>query len=247
MNNTHLLSLAWLGIGVMLAAPAVAQVERSGGGPSAQLLQQYQQAMSQSTQLQADNSKLKKDLDQARQQLKSLQQELATLKAGAGSAQTQLTALNAAHQGAMKELEQSKAKMLELIARFRETTTSLRGVEGERSQLQMQLQQSRSALTECADRNVQLAKLNAEVMDRYLHQGLFAHLREAEPFTQLERTRNENLALEDRERLEQLHVQKPVQPAAAPASGAGASPSDAGPAADSGTTGAPAPSAGAVP
>jgi chromosome segregation ATPase len=223
--------VAWFGIGVVLAAPALAQVERSGGGPNAQVLQQYQQAMSQSTQLQADNSKLKRDLDQAQQQLKSAQLELATLKAGAGSAQSQLTALNAAHQGAMKELEQSKAKMLELIARFRETTTSLRDVEGERSQLQAQLQQHRTALNECADRNVQLAKLNAEVMDRYLHQGLFAHLRDAEPFTQLEKTRNDNLALEDRERLEQLHVQRPAPPAAA----------------DSGTTGAQAPPTGTAP
>jgi chromosome segregation ATPase len=191
-----------------------AQVQRSGGGASAQLVQQYQQALSEKTQLQADNDKLKKDLDEAKQQLQAANKELTALKSGSGAAQAQLTAAQAAAASANQALELTKTRMQELVDRFRDTATSLREVETERSRLQQESAQEKASFDQCAERNYQLYQVDGEVLDRYEHQGLFSHLASAEPFTRIKRTQIENFVDEYRARAEELRVQKTPEPVA---------------------------------
>jgi len=194
------------------AATVQAQVERTGGGANAQLMQQYQQAEAQITSLQAENARQKKDLEDAKSQLEAVRRQLEAAKSGAGQTQAALAAAQAAGQSNAQALEQSKARLQELVDRYRETVASLRGLETDRSQLQQQLAQSKSEFDQCAERNYQLYQVDAEVLDRYEHQSVFAHLAKAEPFTQLERTRIANLVDEYRARAEQLRVQKAAGP-----------------------------------
>jgi len=193
------------------AGRGIAQVERSGGGANAQLAAQYQQAIAERTQLQAENDKLKKDLDEAKKQLHAATTQLTGARAGVSSTQTQLAAALASSQGSAQALEQSKARMQELVDRFRDTATSLRSVEAERTQLQQQLAQGKTDLDRCADSNYKLYELDREVLDRYEHQGPFSYLARAEPFTRLKRTQIENFVDEYRARAEQLRVQKTPQ------------------------------------
>jgi len=194
-----------------VATPSEAQVERSGGGASAQLAQQYQQVLAERTQLQADNDKLKKDLDTAKQQLQAAGQQLTQLKAGAGANQAQLAAAQQASQNASQQLEQTRSRLQELVDRFRETATNLRDVETDRSQLQQQLTQSKREFDQCAERNYQLYQVDGEVLDRYEHQGMFSYLSRAEPFTRIKRAQIDNLVDDYRARGEQLRVQKTPQ------------------------------------
>jgi colicin import membrane protein len=197
----------------LVIAAADAQVERSGGGASAQLIQQYQQVLAQRTQLQADNDKLKKELDDTSKQLKEARQQLAALKSG-GATQEALSAAQATAQNATKALEQSKARMKELIDRFRETATNLKEVETERSRLERQQQLAQAAMDQCTRNNAQLYQINSDVLDRLEHQGLFSHLAASEPFTRIKRTQNENLAYEDHQRAESLRVPSASEPSA---------------------------------
>jgi chromosome segregation ATPase len=190
------------------AGRGVAQVERSGGGANAQLAAQFQQAVAERTQLQAENDKLKKDLDEAKKQLQAATTQLTAAKAGAGTTQAQLAAAQASSQSNAQALEQSRARLQELVDRYRDTATTLREVETERSHLQQQLAQSKTDFDVCAERNYQLFQVDGEVLDRYEHQGAFSYLARAEPFTRLERTRIENLVDEYRARAEELRVQK---------------------------------------
>jgi chromosome segregation ATPase len=207
-----MLGLAW-------AQGALAQVQRSGGGANAQLAQQYQQVVAERAQLQADNDKLKKQLDDAKKQLQAAQQQLGATKKGATASAAQIAAAQAAAQASAQSLEQSKSRMQELVGRFRDTAVTLRGVESERSQLQQQLAQSKSDFDRCAERNYQLYQLDAEVLDRYEHEGTLSHVARAEPFTRIKRVQVENLVDEYKVRAEELRVQRATPAPAATGSG----------------------------
>jgi chromosome segregation ATPase len=201
---------------------ARAQVERSGGGVNAQLAQQYQQAVAERTKLQAENARLKKQLDDANKQLQASAQQLKSARQGAVAAravEAQLAAAQASSQSNARSLEQLKSKSEELVGHFRDTVATLRGVESERAQLKQQLLQARAARDQCAERNNQMFQINADVLDRYEHQGVFGRMAQAEPFTRIKRTQIENLVLEDRQRVEQLRVERQKDPAATPSAG----------------------------
>jgi chromosome segregation ATPase len=200
-------SVVILGLALCGSHGALAQAERSGGA-NAQLAMQYQQLQTEKTQLQSDNVKLKADLDAVKKQLDAQAQQLKTLKAGAGGTQAALAAAQATGQRTEQNLTQATAKLQELISRFRELGTTLRQVEAERADLQQQLSRGTAALDQCAQRNEQLYQINAEVLNRYEHEGAFSRLAAAEPFTRIKRTQIENIALEDRQRADALRMQK---------------------------------------
>lgn len=194
-------------LAILAALPVAAQVERSGGGgANAQLYADYQQALSERTQLQADNAKLKGDLSDAQKQLATLRQQLAAARSGTAGNQAALAGAQAAQATAVKNLAALRGQADELIARFRDTISQLRDVETDRTQLRQQLQQSKAAYDQCAVANDALYQVDNEVLDRYAHQGAFSHMTSAEPFTRITRTRIDNLVLEYHERAEQLRV-----------------------------------------
>jgi chaperonin cofactor prefoldin len=219
-------------LGCLIATNVVAQVQRSGGGggaANAQLMMQYQQASAERTQLQADNAKLKKDLEDLKKQLDAANKLAAASKAGVSRGASELAAAQAANERSTKDLADSKAKMQELIGKFRETITQMRGIEAEKTQLQQQLTQSKDAFDKCAERNYALYEVNNEVLDRYAHEGAFGHMARAEPFTRIKRTQIDNYVLEYKERAEELRMQKATPPpGAAPAPPAPPAPSTGG-------------------
>jgi chromosome segregation ATPase len=210
-----------LGILALVAASdaTLAQVERSGGGVNAQLVQQYQQAVTDRDQLQADNDKIKQELDGTKRQLEAVKQQLTAFKSTTNTAATQLAAAQAADRSTRQSLEQSRSAMQDLIAHYRQIVTTLSGVETDRSRLQQQLAQSKAAFDQCAVANYELYQADNEVLDRYAHQGVFSYATRAEPFTRLERTRIDNLVLQYRERAEELRVQRTPAAPTSPAPG----------------------------
>jgi hypothetical protein len=156
-------------------------------------------------------------LDDLKKQLDAAGKQAAASKAGVSRDAAQLAAAQAANDRSAKDLADSKAKMQELVGKFRETITQMRSVESERTQLQQQLAQGKTALDQCADRNYSLYQVDNEVLDRYAHEGAFSHMASAEPFTRIKRTQIDNLVLEYKERAEELRMKK-----AAAASGSAA-------------------------
>jgi hypothetical protein len=214
-NRRARVSRLWIVVaasgGALISAVVPAQVQRSGGGggaANAQLMMQYQQADAERTQLKSDNAKLKKDLDDLKKQLDAASKQAAVSKAGVSRDSAQLAAAQAANDRSAKDLADSKAKMQELVGKFRETITQMRGIESERSQLQQELAQSKTAFDQCAERNYSLYQVDNEVLDRYSHQGAFSYMERAEPFTRIKRTEIDNLVLEYKERAEELRMKK---------------------------------------
>jgi chromosome segregation ATPase len=183
-------------------------------------MMQYQQADAERTQLKSENTKLKKDLDDLKRQLDAAGKQAAASKAGVSRDAAQLAAAQAANDRSAKDLADAKGKMQELVGKFRETITQMRGIESERLQLQQQLAQSKTAFDQCAERNYSLYQVDNEVLDRYAHEGAFSHIASAEPFTRIKRTQIDNLVLEYKERAQELRVKRAEAAAGASTSSA---------------------------
>jgi chromosome segregation ATPase len=203
---------AGLMLALMTAAPpGRAQTQRSGGGESQRLMQQYQQLAAEKTSLQAQVAQMKKDLDSAQADLTAVKKERDALKARASVAATaaaRLAQANDSQQSAEKSLEQNKQRTAELVERFKLTIGTLKGVESERAELQRDYAALNTAFDKCAESNLQLFEITNTVLDRYEHVGLFTKVGTVEPFTRLTRTRIDNLVDEYRARALDLRQKK---------------------------------------
>ena len=184
-----------VGCALLTAVPVGvhAQTARSGGSAGAQLMQQL---ASERTALQAENDKLKK-------QLAGITKDRDTLKTGqqaverrARDASAALASSNSQRAATDQELTQTKAKMQELIGKFRETVQSMRQVETEDTANRQALAVRNQELQTCVDRNVALYKLNDEVLTHIDKQGAWSRVASLEPFTKIKRVQNENLVVE---------------------------------------------------
>jgi chromosome segregation ATPase len=181
---------------------AQAQTARSGGNnANAQLLMQMQQLASERTSLQAENAKLKKDLEDMRKERDTLKNGQAALVNRVKASEANLLKESAArNQASSQELTQTKEKMQELVAKFRETLQNMRQIEAETTTTKQTLATRDQELKTCIDRNMALYKLNDEVLTRLEHQGGLSRVARAEPFTQIKRVQLENLVDEYKSR-----------------------------------------------
>lgn len=210
--STRRRCLGLLGAAALAASlPSAAQVERSGGGESQKIMQQYQQLAAEKTSLQGQLAQMKKDLDTAKSDLAAMKKERDALKGQAGTAAAateRIAQLSASKESADKSLELYKQRLNELVDRFRETAMNLKEVEGDRGNLRKELSERNAAFDKCAENNLQLFEISKEVLDRYEHVGLFAKAAASEPFAQITRTRIENLVDEYRARAVENRVKK---------------------------------------
>jgi chromosome segregation ATPase len=187
--------------------PAAAQSARKDAGNNAQLIQQMQQLATERTQLQAENARMKRELDETRKERDSLKgereandkrlrnSEAAALRAGGDRKQVE------------DELAQTRERMNELVAKFRETATALREAETGRATSEQQLQVRTQDLGSCVDRNAQLYTMNGEILDRLEGQGFWSSVSRAEPFTRIKRAQLENFADDYRARAAEASVE----------------------------------------
>lgn len=189
-----------------------AQVERSGGGESQRIMQQYQQLAAERSALQAQVAQMKKDLESAQADLAETKKERDALKgraAGASAAASAVAQLTASRDAAEKNVVAYKQRMEEIIARYRDLATKLKDVEADRSKDAKDLAERTRAFDQCAADNLQLFQITNEVLDRYAHVGLFSKVSAAEPFTRITRTRIENLVDEYRARAQENRAKPP--------------------------------------
>ncbi len=206
----------WL-LGACVAAPAAqAQIERSGGGGASQkIMQQYQQLAAEKTALQTQVEQLKKDLDAAHTELAATKKERDALKAHSGGsaaamaqAQSAISQARSAKEASDRALDQSKQRMAELVAKFRDLAQNLKDAESDRTTLRADLAKRNQAFDTCAEDNVGLYDITRDVLYRYEHTGLFTRASASEPFTQITRTRIENFVDAYRARAAELQIER---------------------------------------
>jgi chromosome segregation ATPase len=200
-----------------MALPAGAQTQRAppAGGASPQAMQQLQQAAAERTALQAENSRIKKELEDAKAKLVAASKLANGSREGSVALRAALTAAQAATRASEQAHDQTRARLQELLERFRQTTGNLAGVETERSQVRQELGAMTARFDTCAQRNADLYDTFNEALAKAEGHGLFSALGRSEPFTKIERVRLENSIDEYRVRAQELRVsrQEPKPPA----------------------------------
>jgi chromosome segregation ATPase len=179
-------------VALALSAPVNAQTQRSGDA-NARAMQQLQQLSSEHAQLKSDNDKLKQEVESLKKQLSAATTGQSLLQQKLKVAESSAARDAGSSQQNAESLEKMRGQMQELITRFRDTAQSLKDVETDRNAARGRLQARDRELTQCIDRNVGLYQLNTEVLDHFEKKGVFSSLAEKEPFTQIQRTRLENL------------------------------------------------------
>jgi chromosome segregation ATPase len=192
------------------AGHANAQSARAGGSGNAQLVQQMQQLASERTALQAENARMKKELadmtrerDQLRSGRTALDQRGKASEAAAARSAKEKESLEAENQ-------KLKDRMQDLVAKFRETAETLRGVETERTTFKQSLTSKEGELAACVKRNAALFELNEEVLTRVADEGMFSRLASLEPFTKIKRVELENLVDDYKFRAQDQQVSPPT-------------------------------------
>ena len=182
---------------VLVCGPAQAQEARSGGGASAQVLQQLQQVAAERTELQTQNAKLQKDLDDARKERDALKSAQQTLQHRAEQADANV---KQAQQGILtqrqsndQEIGRWRAKLDEVVAEARKIAQQLQEVEADRTTLRQTLVDRDQQGKVCTDHNKALYELNSEILTHFDHQSVWSRMAQAEPFTQIKRNQLENL------------------------------------------------------
>lgn len=198
-----------LGCGV---APAQ-EARRAGSDASARLQQQVQQLASERTALQTENARLKEQVAKLEKEAKEFGTEKESLTRRAGAAESKVSQAEAGKKSTSARLEATEARLDEIVARYKELAEQLRVVEAERNVLTRQAAADSQGLKLCAQKNVQLAGIANEALDRYEKKGCFGALAQAEPFTGLKRVEVENAVEEYRQRIDNLQVPAAGAPA----------------------------------
>ena len=194
---------------VALAAdnPAPAQTQRSGG-ESQKIMQQYQQLAAERSALQEQLAQARKDLDDAKADLAATKKERDALKSRTELATGAIAQANTSKQATEQSLELYKQRITELVTRFRETAQTLKEVESDRAKARQELSLRDAAFDKCAENNLQLYEISADVLNRYERVGFFTKASATEPFTQITRTRIDNLVDDYRARAQELRVKQ---------------------------------------
>jgi chromosome segregation ATPase len=211
MNCTPRIAAAGLLMACVAAAPSSAQTARTGGGSSSQLQMQFQQLAAEKTRLDADNAKLKKDLEETRKELDALKSGQKALEDRAKGSAAALAQTKTQRESVDEQLKQAKERMDQLVGKFRETAQSLRDAETERTAAKQTLATRDRQLSVCVEHNAALYKLNDEVLTQLSHQGFWSHAAASEPFTQLKRIQNENLADDYKARADDQRATAPIE------------------------------------
>jgi chromosome segregation ATPase len=207
-------------LSAVLTHDAFAQAARPSSGGQ-QALQQLQQLASERTALQSENARLKEELAAARQDAERFRGEADRLRGRVSSSDAEAVRARETSRTAESSLQATRARLDELVTRFRETGETLRAVEADRTRLQTELAQRNREFDTCAASNAELYRIGSEALDRLENTGFWTRAAQAEPFTRVSRNRLENLVDAYRARAEELRVGTAagVTPVSAPDAG----------------------------
>lgn len=195
------------------AGAAADVVRREGGNEAAAQIARIQQSMNaisaERDALAAEKGKLEKDLA-------ALEKKLETANRKLSVAETSLERYRETDTALRDRLTEDRARMQELVDKFRETATNLRQVEQERADLTRTSERQHEEIRACTQKNLELYQSNLDLLDRYESKGVWASLAQREPLTGLKRVEIENMIEEYRYRLDQLQVSASSAPPPTP-------------------------------
>lgn len=159
---------------------------------------------------QQEKAELAGQLEVLKKQASESESKRASLEKKLSSQSRQITELSG------KQIS-DKQQQAELTEKYQESEKKLRQLEQQYAAASQSLQQTQLAKEQekkrldgmvqvCEKKNGELYLLNVKLMDKYQGKGILQAMRQAEPFTQLEQVRAENLLQEYRDKLDDNRI-----------------------------------------
>ncbi len=204
---------------------ASAQQDDRRAREAARRIQLMQQQLAQEkAQLEQDKAKLEKENADKEKQLRQLQAKLK--RAEAGTKQTEADAKQkAAEVDHLKaELDAMSLKFVEqrekadrLADSYKSSVETIKTRDAEKETLNARTREQRDIIGRqaqlvqaCEEKNLALYELGNDLMRRYRNKSVMDALKQAEPFTQLEKVKMENMLQEYAEKMDAKKIDKPV-------------------------------------
>lgn len=210
MNNKVSLWICCLMAAVMLtgfmAPEAVADADKDAKRETRHMQAQLSAA-------QKEKAALAVQVDDLKMQISELGSKSAALEKKSGGQRKQFAELTEKFQETDKNLQQ-------MTQQYSEANKTLQQVQKEKEQEQKRLS---GDIQVCEKKNAGLYQISVELMDKYQSKGIFTSLLQAEPFTQLERVKVQNLLQEYKDKADAAKVASAKVPVSPPVNDAPAS------------------------
>ena len=178
----------------------------------------------QKSKLEQDKADLEKNLAEKDKQGKTLQARIKRAEAGAKQAESDLMEKDAEIVALRAELEATNLKFVEARERgdkladsYKSSLETIKARDEEKEIANTRISLQREILGRqvqliqtCEDKNTALYKVGTDLLGRYRNKGVVEALKQAEPFTQIERVKMENLWQEYHDKLDAAKVERPV-------------------------------------
>lgn len=178
----------------------------------------------QKSKLEQDKADLEKNLAEKDKQGKSLQARVKKAESSAKQFESDLKEKDEEIAALRAELEATNVKFVEARERGDKLadsyktsleTIKVRDEEKEIANSRINVQRDILArqvqlIQACEDKNTALYKVGTELLGRYRGKGVMDALKQAEPFTQIERVKVENLWQEYHDKLDSAKVERPI-------------------------------------
>jgi chromosome segregation ATPase len=179
---------------------------REGGGDTARLQMMVQQLNTDKANLTADNAKLKAELDKTKKELDAAAKErdAGTQKLGRNS--QDLANSQAKADALQRSFDTLKSRFDQLVEQFRGMVATMKELEQQRDQLNVNVADYAARVTACERNNDALYKSALELIDLYDRKGMFTSMMQHEPVTKLKRVQIENLMDQYRQSADDMHL-----------------------------------------
>jgi chromosome segregation ATPase len=217
-----------LAIALLAAAgswTASAQQDDRRAREAARRIQLMQQQLAQEkAQLEQDKAKLEKANADKEKQIKQLQARLKRTEAGTKQSEADVKQKAAEVDRLKAELEAMSVKFVEQRERadklsdsYKASVETIKTRDAEKETLNVRTLEQRDIIGRqaqlvqaCEDKNLALYELGNDLLRRYRNKSVMDALKQAEPFTQLEKVKMENILQEYSEKMDAKKIDKPV-------------------------------------
>lgn len=184
-------------LGLLCTSPSQAETRRDSGGDQAVRKAQYQLRL-----LSQENTALQGQLTELQARNDELEAELKGLRDEHQATESRLDKFRDNNDKLVERIRSDLERYKELMARYQEAVTTLRGLYADNQHLVRAVQEREAWIEECRDRNDSLFEANADLLERYRDVAVSRE----EPFTGIGRVKVENEYQDYRFKLEDLQV-----------------------------------------
>lgn len=188
---------------------ANAQQARRDDGGSARIINKLQAMVREMT---AERDKLKAENEKMSAEIESLKQEKDAAVSAEEKLSGELAAQRDSNEAVRGRLDQTHAKLLEVVEKYKTLNQEKNQLSLEHAELQKQQEFTVTELDSCEGKNIKMYQATREILDNYRGQGLFTRLVQSEPIFQFNSVEVENIIQEYEDKLIEQQYKRKDEP-----------------------------------